>query len=78
MLFLATRAPLLSHNSNLSRWREIGNSHYYFSYVCRQYIYIYAFSRRFYPKRLTYSGYTLFYQYVYYSISSITIVFSLI
>ncbi len=29
------------------------------------YIYIYAFSRRFYPKRLTvHSGYTLFYQYV--------------
>ncbi len=30
------------------------------------YIYIYAFSRRFYPKRLTvHSGYTFFSQYVY-------------
>ncbi len=38
------------------------------SMTCCQlyYIYIYAFSRRFYPKRLTvHSGYTLFYQYVF-------------
>ncbi len=41
-----------------SLWVEVDKLHLH-------YIYIYAFSRRFYPKRLTvHSSYTFFYQYV--------------
>ncbi len=49
---------LVSHvNTEL---KQVQNLHW------KQYIYIYAFSRRFYPKRLTvHSGYNFFCQYVY-------------
>ncbi len=47
----------LYHSNSTSCWQRI-NLHIY--------IYIYAFSRCFYPKRLTvHSGYTFFYQYAY-------------
>ncbi len=42
----------------------ITSKNFYYSALSVNYIYIYAFSRRFYPKRLTvHSGYTLFCQY---------------
>ncbi len=51
--------------SHITIYRPIigGDRLVFFQYYI--YIYIYAFSRRFYPKRLTvHSGYTFFYQYV--------------